>query len=64
MPDRRKMQSEIENERVVRIIAGPFAGSAGTLVSTTPNGTAEVRLTVAGEEVVVQMPLTDCTAIH
>lgn len=64
MQDRRKLQPEIECGQAVRIVAGPFAGSVGVLVGTTPSGAAQVRLTVAGEEVTVELPSKDCAAIH
>ena len=61
MSNRRRLQPKTECELAARIVAGPFAGSVGVLVGTTPSGAAQVRLTVAGEEVTVQMAvfLTD-----
>lgn len=64
MSDQKKLQPELECERAVRIVAGPFAGSVGVLVAATPLGTSQVRLTIAGKEVTVQMPLADCARIQ
>lgn len=49
-------QDGISQERAVRIIAGPFKGMTGTIVRTDPDGRVQIRLKVAGEDVVVQMP--------
>lgn len=59
--DLQKPDFDDEDRPLLRVTAGPFAGQAGVLISSTPLGTAQVRLTVAGEEVTVQMPLTDCS---
>lgn len=43
----------------VQIISGPFAGVIGTLRAIGPDGSAQVAITLVGEEVVVRIRTKD-----